>query len=560
VLSEVSDLSLQCSTTGLGVTVSDKSLHTRRLTGTSRHVTSRRRHVVSTPQPTPQPSQLQVSQISASSRGVSFVKCLRPAPLVNLFPSRQVLTGELSDSVNVLLNIFRCFLDVSPRHWHRLVHICHKWRRIVFASQRALNLRLLCTHGAPVLKMLDCWPTLPIVVQFAESPALNRPTPEDVDGIMAALKQSTRVTSINLTVTSSLLAMLYELEWPFLELEELVLVSQDTARLTLPRTIHWGSRLRRLHVTRLTFPPAFFRLHFFSRNLMDLQLHEVLDPWHFPPEDLTDVLSRMPQLRSLSLHFLSTANYRALQTARVRAILPVLARLDFRGITGYLECLVGGIDVPYLGDIEITFFNEVTFDLDLSQLNEFIDRVGMHSSHRRAYIISSERVISISLTQPGDPTCLKFHLVCEPLRGQLFSMARICRSLSAFLFNIEELHISATLPSRWEDRLHIERWLDPINSFEGINEFHISGNLSTSIVRALQLADTRRETVLPALHKLYIPQPGPGHEPLTEAVVSFMISRLHSGHPIAMEYEQPHYINERHGTGTMIFSAIITTR
>jgi hypothetical protein len=157
----------------------------------------------------------------------------------------------------------------------------------------------------------------------------------------------------------------------------------------------------------------------------------------------------------------------------------------------------------------------------------------------RAYILSSERVISISLTQPGVLTCLKFHLVCEPLWGQLLSMARICRNLSAFLFNVKDLHISTVRPSRREDRLHNEMWLDPIKSFEGVNEFHVSGNLSTNIVRALQLADSRHETVLPVLHKLYIPQPGPGHKPLTEAVVSFMISRQHSGHPIAMEYERP---------------------
>ena len=86
------------------------------------------------------------------------------------------------------------------------MHICRKWRRIVFASQRALQLRLLFTHGTPVLKTLDCWPTLSIVVQYGGSPALDPPAPEDEDDIMAALKQSDRVRSISLTVTSSLFA------------------------------------------------------------------------------------------------------------------------------------------------------------------------------------------------------------------------------------------------------------------------------------------------------------------------------------------------------------------
>jgi hypothetical protein len=49
---------------------------------------------------------------------------------------------------------------------------------------------------------------------------------------------------------------------------------------------------------------------------------------------------------------------------------------------------------------------------------------------------------------------------------------------------------------------------------------------------------TTGEAALSALQKLYIPQPGPRHAPLREAVVSFMISRRLSGHPIEVEYER----------------------
>ena len=57
--------------------------------------------------------------------------------------------------------------------------------------------------------------------------------------------------------------------------------------------------------------------------------------------------------------------------------------------------------------------------------------------------------------------------------------------------------------------------------------------------------------MLPTLHKLYIPQPGSRDAVLREAVVSFMISRRRSGHPIKVEYEQPCDINEERGTGTV---------
>ena len=136
-----------------------------------------------------------------------------PAPIAKVSLSRQVTIGKLSEEV--LLNIFRYYLDSSPRFWPRLVHICHKWRRIVFASQGALCLRLFFTHGTPVLKTLDWWPALPIVVEYGGSPMLDPPAPEDEDNIMVALMRSDRVSSISLIFTNTLLEKLSAIERPF---------------------------------------------------------------------------------------------------------------------------------------------------------------------------------------------------------------------------------------------------------------------------------------------------------------------------------------------------------
>ncbi len=472
------------------------------------------------------------------------VKCLRHS--LTCSPSQQVTIWKLSDEV--LLNIFRYYLDASPRLWPKLVHICRKWRRIVFSSQRALHLRLFCTHGTPVSKTLDCWPTLPIVVQYGGSLALDPPTPEDEDNIMAALGQSDRVCSISLTVTSSLLEKLSAIERPFSELEDLVLLSRDGVQLTLPSAFRWGPRLRCLRSTRIAFPAlALLQLLFSSWNLVDLQLHEVLNSRYFSPEVLTNAVSGMAQLRSLSIHFLTTENYIGVPPlSGERVFLPALTRLDFRGFSVYLKRLVARIDAPRLGHIEVTIFNRF---IDPSELGEFIDRIEVHKSHRRAHILSSECAISISLIQPGAPTCLKLQIFCEPLSEQLFSMARICIHFSAFLSNVEDLRISVTRPSK--DSYSIGRWLEPINSFTGVKRFYLDGNHSTNIVRALQLPDRQCKTVLPALHELYISQPGPRHAPLREATVSFMTSRRSSGHPIRVEYERPYHISELRGTGTL---------
>ena len=76
---------------------------------------------------------------------------------------------------DVLLEIFDSFRknhdpDSSPFIpvwiWQTLVQVCQRWRQIVFASPRRLDLQLLCTNGTPVRENLDCWPPFPIVLHY----------------------------------------------------------------------------------------------------------------------------------------------------------------------------------------------------------------------------------------------------------------------------------------------------------------------------------------------------------------------------------------------------------
>ncbi|KAH9171627.1 hypothetical protein EDB89DRAFT_1079496 [Lactarius sanguifluus] len=210
----------------------------------------------------------------------------------------KVMIGELSDEV--LLKIFRHYLDASPRFWPRLVHICRKWRHIVFSSQQTLHLRLFCTHGTPVLKALDCWPALPIVMTYGGPPALDPPVPKDEKNIMAALKRSDRVISISLTVTRSLLAKMFKIKKTFSELEELFLLSRDNIQVTLPSAFLWGPRLRRLHLTGIDFPEPLRHLSS-SGNLVDIRLHGISNSGFLSSKALTNTLSEMARLQSLLL-------------------------------------------------------------------------------------------------------------------------------------------------------------------------------------------------------------------------------------------------------------------
>ena len=452
--------------------------------------------------------------------------------------------GKLPDKV--LLEIFRYHLDAFPRLWPRLVHICRRWRRIVLSFQRTLDLRLFCTHGISVLKALDYWPTQPIVVNFGGSSAFDPPAPEDEDNITAALKKSARVVSITIAVTSSLLGKLSAIEGPFSKLENLVLMSRlgDSVQLTLPSSFRCGPRLRRLHLTGIVFP-ALLQCISSSRNLVDLQLHP-LEIFHtkegllgeLSPEVFANALSGTPQLQSLSLHFPS-ATYAIYPRYRVgeRVLLPALSRLSLRGISGNLDGFVARIDTPGLRDIKITFLDERIFDVP--KLRHFIDRLEIQKSHRQADILSSKRGISISLTQPGDTSCLSLHVLCKKLFWQPFIMAHLCTYLSAFLLRVEDLRINTTRRSSRQDDpdRNREQWFGIFREFGSVKWFHAGGGYSTSVVRALQLSDERCEPVLPTLRKLCIQEPEPRPSPLREAIVSFIHSCWLSGRFIAVAFE-----------------------
>ena len=476
--------------------------------------------------------------------------------------SRKVTIGELSESDNVLLKIFRYYVDASPRLWPRLVHICRKWRRIVFASQQTLHLRLFCTPGTPVIKALHFWPAFPIVVEYGGSPSLDPPGTEDEDNIMAALKHSGRVNSISLTVTSSLQEKLCAINRPFSELEDLVLLSQDGMQLTLPSTFRWGPRLRSLHLTRISFP-ALPQLLYSSKDLVDIQLHDIARVVYLSPESLADGLSGMSHLRSLSLHLPSYSLPSSLpdhiaiflsSSGGEQVAFPALTHLKCRGTNRFLERFMVRIYSPLLADIEISS-NELYFAF--ATFYKFMDRIGRQKLHRRAEIIISEHTISISLPQPGAP--MRFALKSHESSSWQWSdsIAKVFRHLTTSLSSVyvlvyvEDLRIHATRVPGWQDEKVIVSWMGLIRQCRGTKSFHIGGNLSADVMLSIRQSSESEETLLPSLQQLHIRDPGPRYALLRESVVSIMVSRRLSGHIMAVEYEGPQ-INEQGETGSTV--------
>ena len=263
---------------------------------------------------------------------------------------------------NVLLEIFFLYLDLgrfnnvyirppayAEDEWHTLVHVCCKWRRVVFASPRRLKLRLLCTDTRAVRKKLNVWPELPIVI-FAEITKLGR---QGTTNIIYALKQHNRVYKILITnAPNSLLEKMVAIKKPFPKLAHLELESKDENPRVLPDSFLGGTapRLRKLWLSGISFP-ALGKLLFSTRDLVVLFLSAIPRSGYISPDAIVTCISTLTRLKCLVLRF-SFPRSRAERVNRyppplARVVLPALTHFYFTGDSEYLEDTVSGIEPLY---------------------------------------------------------------------------------------------------------------------------------------------------------------------------------------------------------------------
>jgi len=269
---------------------------------------------------------------------------------------------------DVLLEIFGVCMDddIDRRHqgtWLRLVHVCRRWRCLVFASPRHLDLRLLCTPRR-LLNDLDIWPEFPIVIRVYD----RTPQPQDVDNIIAVLKQPNRVCKISVEdIARSLLEKFAAIKTPFPELRELKLASNDANLPIIPESFMGGSapRLRGLGLWGLSFP-SLPKLLSSTTDLVKLTLSGLPHSGYTSPEATVTCLSTLTKLKSLSLGFRSPQS-RVNRESRQppRTVLPALTSFWFLGDSNYLEDFMSRIDPPLLNRVSIEFFDHLAFDTPL---------------------------------------------------------------------------------------------------------------------------------------------------------------------------------------------------
>jgi hypothetical protein len=451
-------------------------------------------------------------------------------------PRPRVTLGTLPD--DVLLEISDLYLNEAEdlSEWHTLVHVCSRWRNVVFSSPHRLDLRLDCSvaSSANRVKMLGIWPALPIYISLGGTVT----NPDADENVIAALQQHDRVCAIDLDCISNpqFEKFVVAMQEPFPELIYMNLKldlrpSDEDPTPISPESFLAGfaPRLRHLRLDGIPFPQLQkFLVSASCSNIVQLRMVAIPHSGYIRPETMVTCLSSLSRLESFKLGFRSPQSRpnreRTHPPHLTRTVLPTLTSLAFGGSSEYLEDLVSRIDVPLLSVLKIQFFHQLIFDHP--HLARFISRAEKLRTLSQVEMIFSLKVVWASFTSPTGTLAanrpkpkLEFEISCSGSDWQTSSVEQVCKSTLPSLSNIERLYITeyrhwSGYRENWPDDMEYpqlpydmdsSQWLELFLPFATVKDLYLSKEFAQRIASALQeLAGESATEVLPALQNLSV--------------------------------------------------------
>ena len=433
--------------------------------------------------------------------------------------------------------------ETKIQSWHSLVHVCRRWRGLVFASPRRLNLQLYYDPGRFARKTLDVWPALPLLV--TGSLTLSSGT----DDVIAALLQSKHIFQINLHLTAGwqLENILAAMQVSFPELTQMQLILDDDtlsaqSAITVPDSFLGGyaPSLQYFELDGIPFP-GLPNLLSSANHLVFLCLSNIPHSGYISPEAMIALLSVSSNLRTLFLEFRSPRSPPGSESPNQfppkRSILPAFKKFHFKGVTEYLEELVNGIDTPQLHEMNITFFNQI--DFDCGRLAQLITRTPTLRAIGEARVQFDNSTASIKLrfrTSRYSFEDLVINISCREPDWQLSSVEQVSISLLHPLSAVEDLYIAARKSELvWKnDAIENALCLQLLLPFIAVKNLHLSKEFAPGIAAALRgLVGGRITEVLPSLQKIFVEGLGTSG-PVPEDIGQFVAARQLSALPVAI--------------------------
>jgi F-box-like len=461
---------------------------------------------------------------------------------------------------DVLVEIFYFYVNdrdmLKPwiNEWLRLVHVCQRWRYLVFASPRRLHLQLASTGKFP-FEIPNPLPAIPVVISKSDLYVPPRLLPDQRQvwsNRVGALhsEHHDRICQIHLSniPNSRVETISTALQKPFPALTDLLLSTDGIAVLDIPDSFLGGSApplLRTLTLKRCSFPEA-QKFLLSANHLVTLSLEDIPDSGYISPDALVTALSTMVRLETLQLEFRSPLSHIDPGTQHppppTRTILPALTRLRFKGVHEYSEYLMARMDAPLLYNLHVGFFVDLAFEVP--QLYRLISLTEAFNTFHRAQMTISNVAMICRLS--SSTRTIHYHgwlwleIRSSRIHRQLSSVAQSCFLSLPPISGVEELEISPFSPMselRWGNDMESEttRWLELLNPFAAVQNLTVSYEFMPHVSHALEIPNGDQVTeVLPALRNLFLR--GRTWKPYQKAIKTFVVARRLSGRPVTVHH------------------------
>ena len=459
----------------------------------------------------------------------------------------QVTIDILSDDVLLCIFYFVQFEVNRLWHltwWHRLVHVCRRWRSVVFESPNTLDLRIICTPWTPA-QLLGIWPPIPIFITNTLVNTTDRPLFHY--HFDAAIVHRNRVCEIDLCLAISELQQLAStMQERFFALIHLQLRSSYLGHriLALPNGFLGGSAPRLQSLTLISIPfPALPKLLLSATDLVDLTLCDIPHYGYISPEVFVLHLAMLANLKSLVIEFtlpLSRPDREGRRSqlptrTKTRTILPALTLFEFKGVNKYLEDFVARIDAPLLDSIGITFefFHRSIFDIPV--LAQFIRRTTRFQALNEAHVDLGSNIVDVRSLPPTRifDEKLGLRITCNDVVWDPSSVAQVFTLFFLSVYTAEHLYVYGSGYLEELDDIESMHWPEISHTFTAVKSLYLSEAFAQYIAPAMQELRERAIDVLPALESLFLEEFSVSGL-LQDAFGQFLAARQLLGHPVAV--------------------------
>jgi len=424
---------------------------------------------------------------------------------------------------DALLAIFLLYKDSSDLSWWQpLVHVCRRWRHVIFASPLHLKLVLVCTIRTPARESLGIWPPIRIALHF--TPNERRGHNEN---IIAAMERPDRITDIRLEnlMSHSFEQLTRMMETPFPALTYLSLKGdgivphplKDRNDSFLLRDVFLGGSapsLRTFVLRNIQFP-ALPKLLLSATQLVTLRLSWVPTPSRTSLREMVTCLAALSNLKHLDINHFYMFPGPDGSPLPTHVVLLSLTSFYFQGISDHLEDLVAQIDAPMLQNLSLTLGGIIR----IPQLLRFISRTEKLKLPIRAVFVFERRGLLLKFL-PSDR--FEFSSTFNWFSDQFIAMALLCSSLSPLLSHVERLDFyCGPLSTSAREFVNPGRWLDIFRPFIAVQSLCVPNKVWLQVGPALRaLAEESATEVFPGLRTLFLEEPFEEAKKSIESLIS----------------------------------------